>query len=282
MSDFVICVPTYNRPDIFKTHAYMTIAANNLTDNLYIFVADEQQKLLYEQALQGLPYKEIRVRCNGEPELWKAYGAISRSFPEGQKILWMEDKVKLYCLSNGTEGEVVKDNINLKEHVENAFNICEREGVGSFTFNGQTNHRPNKLFLKGKPWCQIGFHPTYASISGFINQPDLFTMDANTSVMMDDVLSLRYLQKYKGSLKYFYLFYTANWFKTRGGLSDIYKNRIEMSFCQANKLIDDMPGIRHCIKGVGVNAYKCASILCKTKPQLKKLDPSLKFKDLEK
>jgi hypothetical protein len=284
MSDFVICVPTYNRAELFKTHAYKSIAANGLTDRLYIFVADEKQKAIYEEALQGLPYKEIRVRCNGEPELWKSYQAISESFPEGQKIIWIEDKVQLYCFSNGTEGAVVKDDINLKEHVENAFNICDKEGVGSFTFNGQSNYRPNTLFLKGKPWCQIGFHQTYGSISGFINHHALFVMKEEYSIINDAVLSYRYLQKYKGSLKYFYLFYTAKWTKTPGGISSTVNNedRIRMSFTQHEKFFDDTPGSRDYINGVAVNTYKMARVMWKSKPQLKKVDPSLKFKNIEK
>jgi len=284
MSDFVICVPTYNRPDIFKTHTYKTIASNNLTDRLYIFVTDDKQKALYEDALHGLTYKEIRVRCNGEPELWKAYGSISASFPVGQKILWMEDKVNLYCLDGHTEGQVIKDTINLKYHVEHAFNICEEQGLGSFTLNGQTNYRPNKLFLKDKPWGQIGFNMTYGSISGFFNHPELFKMNEDSSVIVDVVLSLRYLQKYKASLKYNYLFYTANWFKTPGGLSSEYTNdeRCKKSLYQANKIIEDMPDIRCCVKGVCLNIYGNASISFKTKTQLKKVFDGFKSAEVAK
>lgn len=102
--DFVVCVPTYNRTDVFLTHTYYTLECNKMTDNLYIWVVNQEQKELYEKALEGKTYKAILIRP--EPELYKCYKTVSDYFPEGQAILWMEDKTRMYSLES-------KEDINL-------------------------------------------------------------------------------------------------------------------------------------------------------------------------
>ena len=62
-------------------------------DGLYIFVANEEEKHLYEQSLKGLPYKKIIV---GEKGGANATRAICRYFPVGQRILFVDDDLSRF------------------------------------------------------------------------------------------------------------------------------------------------------------------------------------------
>ena len=51
------------------------LAHNGLTDRLYIFVANQEEKHLYEQSLHGLPYKQIIVGEKGGANATRAIWA---------------------------------------------------------------------------------------------------------------------------------------------------------------------------------------------------------------
>ena len=210
----VYSVCSYKRCDIFKTHTYKVLYDNKLTDNLYIWVVNQEEKDNYEKALEGLPYKAINIRCNGEPELWKAYGAISAFFPENQRIVWLEDKIQLIeVLPDNT---IVQNPTNLQEYVDDGFETIKRLSLGCFTFNGSSTKRPNLLFLKNLPRKQVKFTLVAGSLSGFINHHNLFRL-TEFNIHCDTMLSLRYYERYQGILKYNWYFYSAKWNKVPGG-----------------------------------------------------------------
>ena len=61
VNNYVIACRSYDRPDIFPLKTYRMLAHNNLTDRLYIFVANQHEKERYEHSLKGMPYKKIIV-----------------------------------------------------------------------------------------------------------------------------------------------------------------------------------------------------------------------------
>lgn len=231
-----------------------------MTDNLYIWVISQEQKELYEKALEGKTYKAIMIRP--EPELYKCYKTVSDYFPEGQPILWMEDKVRMYSFLS-------KENINLNYWVNDAFKTVKENNIGAFTFCGQTNYRPNKLFLKKRPFKEIGFYPAYGSVSGFINHKGLWELQEHHKYQGDCILWLRYFDKYGGILKYNFIFYTANWCKTPGGLSFVSEERRSRKECDHVMATED---IGMYIKDVAIkNGFP--TFIYKTGPQVKKINP---------
>jgi hypothetical protein len=234
-----------------------------MTDNLYIFVVSQEQKEAYQKALEGKTYKDILIRP--VPEFYKCFKFISECFPEGQQILLLEDKTRMYSLES-------KDKINLKHWVEDGFKTALENKIGAFTFSGQTSFRPNTLFLKGKPFKEIGFYPAFASVSGFINHRDLWELQEYHKYQCDSIIWLRYFHRYGGILKYNYIFYTAKWFKTKGGLSSVSEERKSTTDCDRIISSDD---ISIYIKGIVIK-NEFPAFTYKTNPQVKKIHPLYK------
>jgi len=239
-----------------------------MTDNLYIWVVSEEQKVLYKTALGQRPYRQIIVRP--EPELYKCYKYVADYFPEGQHILWLEDKIKMYKIN--TDKTIIKHDINLKSTVYEAFKTITEEGIGAFTFTGQTNFSPNYLYLKGKPIKEIGFFLALGSISGFILNKDLWSFDKHHKYQVDVILSLRYYHRYAGILKYNYIFYTAKFRKMSGGLSNVCEERKCIKDCNYILQTDE---IKIYIKDI-VFKDEYPTFTFKTNPQIKKITPLYK------
>jgi len=101
LDDYVIACRSYKRANIFPYKTYRMLAHNGLTDRLYIFVANQEEKHLYEKALEGHPYKKIVV---GELGGANATRAICRFFPVGQRIIFVDDDLSSEnCFANSSK-----------------------------------------------------------------------------------------------------------------------------------------------------------------------------------
>lgn len=89
---YVVAVLTYKRYEMFKKQTHKFLLKRKVPpDKIYVFVADEDEKLKYEEVLEEGTYKEIIV---GVPGAAQQREFISDYFDEGQFIVYADDDCK--------------------------------------------------------------------------------------------------------------------------------------------------------------------------------------------
>ena len=120
MIEYKIVIPTYNRQKELEEKTLSLLKKCQIpSENIYIFVANEEEKLSYESSLSPY-YKEIIIGVKGIAEQRMF---ITDYFPEGTKIVSMDDDLsKLSTISEGKLEEV----FNFGEIIEQGFSECEK------------------------------------------------------------------------------------------------------------------------------------------------------------
>jgi len=210
MADFVIAVRTYKRYDTFLKRTYNTLLENDLVDNLYIFVADEDEKAKYLAVLEGKKYKELIVGVKGGAS---QSNFIVNYFPEGKEIVFFDDDFYRFFNFDST-GKYYKRATNLKKYCEDGFATIKEMGTNIFTFS----FIGNKMYLKGKPFKEFRPYFTAGCFYGGFNEKALLTIPVETSHMDDGIRSIQILQKYGGVLVYWWAGFETYYCKEPGGL----------------------------------------------------------------
>jgi hypothetical protein len=211
--DYVIAVRTYARSHMFPNMTYKTLERSGLTGRLYIFVANADEKRLYESALAGKPYKAIVIGALGGAN---ATRAITEYFPQGKRIVFMDDDLEQFFEFQGDKHEpapFVKDSDRLGRYLTDGFETIDKFGLGSFTFS----FYQNRFWLQDKPFKQ--FRPFTLAGNFFGVRNDRKMIPTKHSHSDDLVRSCRYLDRYGGVLVYWWAGFKTNTFKNPGGLS---------------------------------------------------------------
>ena len=189
---------------------------NGLVDRLYIFVADEEEKALYETALasmpyppEGLPYRQIVV---GSPGGAAATRAICAFFPVGQRIVFMDDDLSRFF--NWTDGTLHKVAQDLRSYLDDGFASIDASGYGAFTFSFLSN----KMFLQGKPRKEFRPYMLAGNFFGTRNDPDMITTPDWQSHGDDSIRTCRFIDKYGGILLYWWAGFNTNYGTEAGGM----------------------------------------------------------------
>jgi hypothetical protein len=206
--NYVIAVRSYARAHIFPHKTYRMLAHNGLTDRLYVFVANEAERALYETALRGLPYRAIVV---GELGGANAIRAICRYFPRGQRIVFMDDDLDRFFDFSRT-GKFRADSTELARYLEDGFETIDRHECGAFTFSFMSN----KMWLAEKPFKEFRPFTLAGNFFGTRNDPAMITTEYSHG---DDLVrSVRYLERYGGVLVYWWAGFVTRYGKEEGGL----------------------------------------------------------------
>jgi hypothetical protein len=89
---YVVAIPTYNRHDVIAQKTLHTLLSGGIPPaHIYLFVANNQQKALYESHVPKSMYNEIVV---GKLGITNQRIFISRFFPENQYVVSIDDDVE--------------------------------------------------------------------------------------------------------------------------------------------------------------------------------------------
>ena len=210
LDDYVIACRSYKRANVFPHKTYRMLAQNSLTDRLYIFVANQEEKHLYEKALEGYLYKKIVV---GELGGANATRAICRFFPVGQRIIFVDDDLSRF-FTFSEKGDLTKDAKNLHKYIEDGFATIDKYNLGAFTFSFLSN----KFYLQGKPFKEFRPFMLAGNFFGARNDPQMITTESYTSHADDSQRCVRYLDKYGGVLVYWWGGFETHYGQEEGGL----------------------------------------------------------------
>lgn len=226
MADFVVAVRTYKRSQTFPKRTYKVLADNQLLDRLYIFVASEEERVLYASALSGCEYKELIV---GVPGGAAVSNFIVNYFPEGTPIVFADDDLyRFFTFSQ--DGKYNKVAYNLKDYIVNGFQTTANLKTNGFTFSFFSN----KFWLRGKPFAE--FRPFFlaGNFFGAFNSSDLL-VPAESSHLDDSLRTINILQKYQGVLVFWWGGFETYYGKEEGGLQASGKRKDTKAICEQYK-----------------------------------------------
>jgi hypothetical protein len=259
MADFVVAVRTYKRYDTFLKRTYRTLEENNLLDRLYIFVASEEERVLYETALEGKTYQELIV---AELGAGKAINYAMKYFPEGKPIVFLDDD--LYRFFNfDSAGKYNKRATNLKEYILAGFRITDHLGTNGFSFS----FIGNKLHLKGKPFAE--FRTFFLPGNCFALRNDHSLVITETDGHLDDaVRNLRLLERYRGILIFWWGGFETYYGTEPGGLQSFGRENCEAI---TKNLWNGIPNIQKYFNPPVISKQGIWEFKLKNKTQLKKI-----------
>ena len=197
LTDYVVAVPSYRRPDTLKNKTMKVLQQYKIEPRrIHIFVADEEQKGVYEAALDPKSYHKIIV---GVPGIKAIRNFMPNYFPEGQHIFYMDDDIyKVYDTVN-TTGDIKNKKGNrqvplrsLKDFIRQAFALSVKTGYtnwGVYPAN-------NPYFMKART----------SNLSDYVSTNLVYVIGFMTGVINNREAEIRTIddkEDYERSIKYY-------------------------------------------------------------------------------
>ena len=185
-SDYIIVIPSYNRPDIIQVKTLALLNRHNIKSNLInIFVANQEQYDLYKAQIPAFLYNKLIIGVIG---LRDQRNFIMDYYPEGTYIVQMDDDldkiVELVVKSRSKSRsksrrtrrtrsksrklssiKELKPITNLDEFINNAFKMCKDKNIFLWGVYPLANSRfmtptitTNLRFIVGPFWGIINRH----------------------------------------------------------------------------------------------------------------------------
>jgi hypothetical protein len=125
--DWVVAIPSYKRAEILKDKTLAVLHSYKIEPSrIYIFVADEDEKKIYEETLPKGQYNKIIVAKKG---LDNARNIINGYFPVGQKIVEADDDIRGFIEFDATKRRHEKPLESLKKIIDRGFAEAEKHGA---------------------------------------------------------------------------------------------------------------------------------------------------------
>jgi len=230
--DWIIACRTYKRSKIFLEQTYRTLQENNLTDKLFIFVADQEEYDIYKRELGDKTYKGLIVAKKGGTA---ARNFMIKYFPEGTFIFMIDDDNEFFFQFD--DKNHMKRSYNLKEICEDGFKTIQENNLSFWTFNALTNG----YFAKNLPFKQTRPINIFGGGYGVINDHS-FVVDERV-VEEDTVLTLHCMRKDKQCLVYRKVGLKTKMLTLEGGLQidrGVTQDERRQHWTTAHKIIEEL------------------------------------------
>ena len=228
--DYVVAIPTYKRYDEVTTKTLPTLKKGKVpTNKIFVFVASKTEEKLYREKMDPNTYHKIVV---GKKGLVPQRRYISQYFPEGTKIVSMDDDVQNMIKLN--KDDSLKKISNLDSFFKKAFNTLTKHGLylwGVYPVK-------NNLFMKHKTTTDLRF--VIGVVHGYINRHSKDLYPSMKSVSKEDIeQSILFYLKDKGVLRFNDITFTTK-FNAPGGLG---VDRFQMNKTAQEYLVKTYPKI---------------------------------------
>ncbi len=158
---FRIAIPSYKRQLMLSQKTLRFLAEQNVDASLIdIFVANEEEKKLYEESLVSGTYDKIVV---GYPGISRQRTFIREYYPEGQRVFSIDDDIRGIV--------TLKENLDLTVFINDMFSMCERNNVTMWGVYPASS----LLYLKDE--IRKGVFYIVGCFYGFINKKDMIYPD---------------------------------------------------------------------------------------------------------
>ena len=120
MVNYVVAIPTYNRYDVLEHKTLKTLMEGGVSKNrIYLFVANQEQYRLYEEAIPKSMYKAIII---GKKGITNQRIFIANYFDDGQYVISMDDDVEEFQM---LRGDKLAKLVNVAGFFENAYKLLK-------------------------------------------------------------------------------------------------------------------------------------------------------------
>ena len=239
---YVIAIPSYKRHETLKKRTLALLREYKIPANkIYIFVATAEEKKIYEEALDSKTYRELVV---GKPGIQHIRNFMPKYFPEGQKIVYMDDDLYHVWECVNTIKPLDKKNNKLVKmksldgFIKRAFKLSETSGFS----NWGVYPTDNPYFMK----------PTSKDINKYVSTKLTFLIGFLTGVINNHRAEIRTIgdkEDYERSIKYFLkdggilrfnnVSCATRCYQEQGGMQ--FDRKKERSKVNAEKLMKDYP-----------------------------------------
>jgi len=211
MSDIKFVIPTYNRYEEIQSKTLTTLKEGGVpSEQIYIFVANEEEKEKYEKSTDNTYYNEIIV---GELGIRQQRIFISKYFPVGERICSMDDDVEQVIKKVQGELHKVENIYKLVESCFKTLRMSEFEGINIWG----VYPTPNCRWMK-ESYITTDLRFCIGVMFGYINRHDeeLYASD-KCQTKSDIEQSILYYIKDKGIARFNDICFKTK-FKAKGGI----------------------------------------------------------------
>ena len=206
--DYKIAIPSYKRAETLRDKTLTTLSQYNLNpEQVYIFVANEEEHAIYTETLKDLPYKNIII---GEVGMGAIRRFIQGYFADGDYVVNFDDDLSAIERKFDDKTLIPVKDIE-KEIFEVGFNACEKTGShlwGIYAAN-------NPMFMNNR--VSIGLYYCIGSFWGCINR-----RSSDVSVSLDDKedfeRTLLYYVKDYNVVRLDYITVSSKYYTEEGGM----------------------------------------------------------------
>lgn len=162
-NNYVICIPSYKRPEICNEETLSMLADNNIPSKLiYVYVADKDEFNEYDKTLDKSKYGHLIIGCKG---LVPQREFISHQFPKGKHIVFFDDDVKSVDLTMYSETKGKTLDYFFK------FAFKQSHQYNSYIWGVYPVFNP--FFRKARPEITTCLNYIVGAFYGIINRPGL-------------------------------------------------------------------------------------------------------------
>lgn len=225
--NYKVAIPSFNRYGTIKKKTLKMLIENNIpTDIITIFVANDEQKKLYEKELNN--EYNIVVGVLGMSNI---RNFITDYYEEGDHVVCIDDDITSIKLGD-VSGKLVTKINNLNEIIINGFNLCKENNTALWGLHPSNNCRS----LKSKNIITTNLKYIVGALYGVIN-------DRSIKVSIDSAedfhRSILYYQKYgkvirMNNMSAFTTYYAS------GGMADNGRTK-ELDIIEKTKLCELFP-----------------------------------------
>lgn len=206
-SNIVYVIPSYKRKNVLINKSLKTLNDYNIDKkDIYIFVANQQQKEEYDEVVK-MGYNVIIAKKG----LTNARNFIIDYFKEGQKIVSLDDDIR--SIEKFVNEKKTKKLPSLKDFINNAFKELEKNNLqlgGVYPVN-------NPYFMKDSFTTELRY--IIGAFYYFINDKSQ-KIEPKFDLSEDYARTIKSFIKYNGVLRYNNITIKTTYYTDEGGLAD--------------------------------------------------------------
>jgi len=239
MSNYIIVIPSYKRPQLIKTHTLKVLENSKISPRkIFIFVANKTEYKEYSQSLDKKYHKNIII---GKKGLKNQRNFISKYFPINSKIVQLDDDIKSvnqlinYNIKNRKENKLHTIS-NLDKFIKEAF----QQSIKNNSYLWGVYPVNNAYFMFPKMTIDLRFitGPMFGIINRHSNKLKL-TIDEKE----DTQRTLQYFTLDKSVIRFNNVTIETSYYKNKGGMQEENKDRKKEEKKSAKYLIKKYPNL---------------------------------------
>lgn len=207
---YVIAIPSYKRAELLRDKTLAMLNKAGIKNNIFIFVADEEEREHYDKVIPKSLYSKIIV---GRLGIAAQRQFIMNFFPKGTCVVSIDDDVECLYKLEGDKMVVFNDIDSL---FTESFDYLKKNRLQLFG----VFPTPNPFYMKGQKETSTTLKFIIGTLHGFINTKDPGLV-SNLKEKEDVELTIASYIKYGGVYRHNNISFKTKFKNANGGLGGI-------------------------------------------------------------